>query len=438
MLERDYSIRSIRTPLGVPFLQDYGRAHCPFVTDVLSAATWWSSRPAPRGDVRLDKTYLRNNKRSTGRGCKISHSRSLAMAARSERRAEPTFGGGSWNSASCKSESRSPAAPAHETQRGGKGASHVGFSPAGSTKKEAQLSPHPDRTPMHSTSSATADLKRFVKLPVKNDVDAIVSHLAMIPDKEMESAIASHGRDGKTAQLVGYDEKRGVDHTDPMRLFEACKEAKVLSPTESPELFKAVEKLVKESLSGERRRFELLCVDVIHNPDLSAKFKAAGGALKGRSPEEMKPTWGFHGTAAGNISGICKHGILPSGHPLNPNPGRGMPNRPGVWASEGLGLAIDHANDLVSPAVGQTVQVVACAALLGTTQITHDTVTPRAFIGEPGSGSSHFDSVRTGNPAERVIYLSSPPQLLPGFVLYLQRLPDMPRACLLDPDNSDF
>eukprot|EP00727_Mastigamoeba_balamuthi_P013590 m51a1_g8854 hypothetical protein (861) ;mRNA; f:497336-500408 len=89
----------------------------------------------------------------------------------------------------------------------------------------------------------------------------------------------------------------------------------------------------------------------VSNPVLERRFEQCARALRthGRSEEEAQFTYAFHGTARANVPGVCRWGVLPSGHPHNASPSSnhgGLAGDPyeGVYASRYLEHALQFSN----------------------------------------------------------------------------------------------
>jgi hypothetical protein len=83
-----------------------------------------------------------------------------------------------------------------------------------------------------------------------------------------------------------------------------------------------VEQRIKKGLKP--LSFRLLSVERVDNPALSARFEAKASALKalGRSADEVKVRWAFHGTRESALQNIAQFGLLRIAHPSGLNPSK--------------------------------------------------------------------------------------------------------------------
>jgi hypothetical protein len=89
--------------------------------------------------------------------------------------------------------------------------------------------------------------------------------------------------------------------------------------------------------------FRLLSVERIDNPLLSARFDSKASALKalGRSADEVKVRWAFHGTRESALHSIATYGLLRVAHPSGLNPSKSTD--PGYFGDPKCGVYLRSA-----------------------------------------------------------------------------------------------
>lgn len=168
--------------------------------------------------------------------------------------------------------------------------------------------------------------------------------------------------------------------------------------------------------------FRLSAVQAIVNPTLSARFENDRTRLAalGRSAEQLKLKYAFHGTRATNIPRIAKHGLLRVGHALNPSTSTdagwfGSPKE-GVYLSQHCDYALKYSNDLVPLNEGDRVDVVMFRVVTG--RYLHvPTETPAM------SATAGYDSHASANFLEWYVFREE--QCLPVYVLTVQAVLDV-------------